>query len=709
MATGSTKSRNRKAKQRRDADADERASEDSRASWGATKARDAATKGGETAKARDAAQQGRDRDAAAAQPMHAGTRLGEQSWRVWSAVVLVAAVVFRVAYLELKPLHHDEGVNGFFLLDLVRHGNYKYNPSNYHGPTLYYFTLPLAYFADQHHFLSTWVIRSVTVAFGLATVWLVLGLRRYVGDVGALASAALTAVSPGMVFFSRYYIHEMLFVFFTLGIVVGALRFYEGEPDDRGEIRGLKIGRGTLVLSLLVASAALVTLALLTVYNYATLTHAWTVVFLLLILLCLGAVVFGLWLYDGARSIYLVLASASAALMFATKETAFISAGVLLIAWVLSDVWVRVVARTGWAREPEPKKKKGTGKRGAPAAAPQSASATTAPPLKLAARFGGWSRLSLLLVAALAVFLFVNVIYYSSFFTNPQGVKDSLEAFKIWKQTGYTNPTHFHEYPIYKYVQWLVGTSHAPAGSETQGFWWLVGNWDQWLLKNWEWGEEAPLVLLAALGAALALWKTRRRFPLFAALWGFGLFAAYSLIKYKTPWLALSWLLPLAVAGGYAVDKLYRSRKAVWRAAALPWLGVCLLFASAQAYELNFVHYDDDSYPYVYAHTKRDFHDLLARMNEIAARTGDQYEAPIAVDVENQEYWPLPWYVRDYKHIGYNGHVVETNDAVILVKTSQVPEVESLLGARYVRVGGTYVLRPGVELALFARRDLAAK
>ncbi|MCA1631971.1 MAG: hypothetical protein LC774_16910, partial [Acidobacteria bacterium] len=70
---------------------------------------------------------------------------------------------------------------------------------------------------------------------------------------------------------------------------------------------------------------------------------------------------------------------------------------------------------------------------------------------------------------------------------------------------------------------------------------------------------------------------------------------------------------------------------------------------------------------------------------------------------------PMPWYVRDYKHIGYPGKVGETTDAVVIVKVSQVPEVESLLGARYQRVGGVYQLRPGVDLALFGRRDLLGR
>ncbi|MFL6230602.1 MAG: hypothetical protein ACJ741_17665 [Pyrinomonadaceae bacterium] len=680
MPTGSTKSRRNKQQPRAEA---------------ATAAETGASKRAE-----------RDAPPARGVTSDALTQISDRAWLISSAVILFVAALFRVVELELKPLHHDEGVNGFFLLGLLRHGNYVYNPTNYHGPTLYYFTLPLAYIADSQHFLSAWVLRAVTVAFGVATVWLALSLRRYIGAVGTLACAALLAVSPGMVFFSRYYIHEMLFVFFTLGIIVGALRFYDYEAV--GEGRADKFGTGTLGLGIAAAAGALVAVSFETAKYYATLTRGWTTVFLFIILVCLAALVTLLWLYDGARSFYLALASACAALMFATKETAFISAGVLLIAWVMSSVWVRreyywlkvraeFRKRFGMPSPPELREKKGRDKRKSKSRTVSSNMSEQ--PLNLVERFGGWTHILFLLVAALGIFCFVNIIYYSSFFTNPKGVKDSLEALNVWGKTGESG---FHGYPLYKYVEWLVGSTPQPPAGATHGIFEYV----QWVYDNWHWefGEEAPLILLAAVGAVLSVWKARRRFPLFAALWGFGLFAAYSIIKYKTPWLALSWLLPLAIAGGYAIDRLYRARG--WRAPALALLGACLAVAAYQAYEINFVHYDDDAYAYVYAHTKRSFHELIGRMEEIAARTGDKYNAGIAVDVENQEYWPLPWYVRDYKHIGYNGKVVETNDAVILVKTSQVGEVESLLGSRYVRVGDVYALRPGVDLALFGRRDL---
>ena len=600
-----------------------------------------------------------------------GEEVSRRAWLFWCLAVFAVALLLRVPALELRPMHHDEGVNGFFLLNLMRQGAYQYNPTNYHGPTLYYFALPLAHLADKLGFLGTWVVRLVPLAFGVATIWLVLGLRRYVGAVGALAAGALLAVSPGMVFFSRYFIHEMPFVFFTLGTVVGALRFYEGEPKVRdGEAR--TTGGPLLGAAVVLASAVLVAATLGAVYypqNFKALVA--------LVVVSAGSLAVLLWLYDGARSLYLLLAGVSAGLLFATKETAFISAGVLLIAWASAEAWVRISWRLGWSRPREAKRKKGKERRAAqPAVQPEPYL------LKIIERAGGWPRLLVLLAAAAGAFLFINFIYYSSFFTNAKGVKDSVEALAVWRKTGESG---FHGYPVYKYVEWLV--------------WGRYG-------QGYDFGEEAPLVLLAVAGAIFSLWRTRRRFPVFAALWGFGTLAAYSLIKYKTPWLALNALLPFALAGGYAVERLYRRRG--WRAPSLAALGLCAAIAAYQAYVLNFEHYDDDRYVYVYAHTKREFNDMIAEMDRLAAAAGGKAEAGLNVAVENQEYWPLPWYVRDYKRVGYVGQLGETNDPILLVKTTQAAEVESRFGGRYRRVG-TYALRPGVDLVLYARNDVTAR
>jgi len=56
----------------------------------------------------------------------------------WSSLAILAvAALLRLVLLTQKPLHHDEGVNGLFLATLFRTGKYQYDPSNYHGPSLY--------------------------------------------------------------------------------------------------------------------------------------------------------------------------------------------------------------------------------------------------------------------------------------------------------------------------------------------------------------------------------------------------------------------------------------------------------------------------------------------------------------------------------------------------------------------------------------------
>jgi uncharacterized protein (TIGR03663 family) len=605
-----------------------------------------------------------------------------RTWLVAAIAIMLVAFLFRAVALELRPMHHDEGVNGHFLLALLRTGTFRYDPSNYHGPTLFYFTLPLAYAAQKADALSTWVVRLVPLVFGLATVWLAFAFRRYVGRVGALAAAALMAVSPGLVFFSRYFIHEMMFVFFTVAAVVCALKFYEAGADaetrrgDAGErAQGGPFspsGNGTLYGVGAAAAAALLTAtSLWLAYNPAQLKPGVAAV-----AAAFAATVALLWAYDGARSVYLLLGAISAALLFATKETAFISVGVILIAWASTEIWLRIAARVWPRREHDSRAKRGRDRRAAAAADGGGVA-----PLRLAARLGGWGRAAVLAVVSTGLFLFVNVLYFSSFFTNTKGVGDSIEAYKIWKKTGESG---FHGYRWYKYFQWLFGDWNARG--------------------EWEFGMEPLLLLFAAAGFALALWRARRRFPLFAALWGFGLLAAYSLIKYKTPWLVLSMLPPFALAAGYLFDRLFRAGR---RALGPALLALCVAAAAFQSYRLNFVNYDDDRYPYVYAHTKRSFLDLIALIDRVAARAGGRETASLNVAAENQEYWPLPWYVRDYKRVGFIGRVTQTTDDMILIKDKQAPELESMLGGRYRRVGAeAYDLRPGVKLVLYARSDL---
>ncbi len=657
-----------------------------------------------------------------------GFEISERAWLIASACVLVAAAALRLVALNMKPMHHDEGVNGFFLMNLLKQGTYHYDPSNYHGPTLYFLTLPLAYIADGLRVLDSWVLRLVTVAFGVGTVWLVLALRRYVGAVGALAGAALVAASPACVFYSRYFIHEALFVFFTLGMVVAALRFYEAKPHAGANMfAGLVVAAGALLLLGLSVLAAW-TPQLLSSEGVPSVTPGLRLVAFIFV----GwiAVLIAATTYGGGHTKYLMLASASAAMLFATKETAFISVGTLLLAWLVTYVWVYA---TGGARS------RGRAQSGLAELVTEGGK-----PLTFAA---------LALVVALALFAFLWVLFYSSFFTYWKGAFwDSFKAFDIWSKTGMSA---FHEKPAHTYVKWLIE-------------------------------EEWPILLLACVGACVALFERRmNRFAIFASAWAFGLLAAYSIIKYKTPWLVLSFVVPMCVAAGYAAqalgrvgwnrllpllaafalgsgvllrkqetladvysslaDPAYHSSKGSfdvmilllgcvilltaftlavkwasgggasdWRAS-LVVAAAALAFCSYQTAALNFFHYDDDSYPYVYSHTRREMVEMVREVERVGERAGTKEPG---VSVVSPEYWPLPWYFRDNPRVGYTSNVSsyyepQTTLVVIGRKSETASEDQSaklraVLGTAYVEVG-TYALRPGVDLILFERRDLAQR
>lgn len=134
---------------------------------------------------------------------------------------------FRLTRLDLRPMHHDEANQAVKFGDLLEQGAYRYDPTEHHGPTLYYATLPLAWLRGKATLasLDEVTLRLVPAVFGLAGLGLFLGLRRGLPDTAVVLSAVLAGVSPAMVFFSRFYIQEMLFVCFFVGVMAAVWRY----------------------------------------------------------------------------------------------------------------------------------------------------------------------------------------------------------------------------------------------------------------------------------------------------------------------------------------------------------------------------------------------------------------------------------------------------------------------------------------------------
>lgn len=143
-------------------------------------------------------------------------------WVPW--VIVAFAAVFRLWMLAIKPPHFDEGVNGWFLDEMMRQGYFRYDPANYHGPLHFYILFIFKVFFGR----NLWAIRLPVVIVSTLTVWLVTKFDRFMDARACWFAALAMAVSPGMEFYGRYAIHEsemMLFLILTAWGLAGMVRF----------------------------------------------------------------------------------------------------------------------------------------------------------------------------------------------------------------------------------------------------------------------------------------------------------------------------------------------------------------------------------------------------------------------------------------------------------------------------------------------------
>jgi uncharacterized protein (TIGR03663 family) len=142
------------------------------------------------------------------------------------APILLAAAL-RLPDLASRPMHADEAVHAEKFGALLEGRGYAYDPSEYHGPTLYYLTLLPAWLRGESRYveIDEVTLRSVPAVLGVALVAAHLGARGFLGSPGALIAALLAAISPAMVFYSRYFIHETPLVFFSFGALLAVCRY----------------------------------------------------------------------------------------------------------------------------------------------------------------------------------------------------------------------------------------------------------------------------------------------------------------------------------------------------------------------------------------------------------------------------------------------------------------------------------------------------
>jgi uncharacterized protein (TIGR03663 family) len=158
--------------------------------------------------------------------------------------VLAVALALRVPKLDTRPLHNDEAVNAIKIAELWEHGRYRYDPDEYHGPTLHYATLPLLWLSGARSAddFNDARLRLAPLVCGVGLLILLLLFCDGLGRGAMLWAALFTAVSPAMVFYSRYFIHEMLLAFFTALTLGAGWRYFQTRSARWAVIAGVGLG-----------------------------------------------------------------------------------------------------------------------------------------------------------------------------------------------------------------------------------------------------------------------------------------------------------------------------------------------------------------------------------------------------------------------------------------------------------------------------------
>ncbi len=156
-------------------------------------------------------------------------------------LIFIFAILLRFWHLDLKLLHHDEAIHAWFSYELLTKGAWVYDPS-YHGPFLYYVTAGMfSLFGD-----SDLVARFLPSLFGVLLIPLVYCIFRigYIDKKQTLLAALLVALSPDMVYFSRFLRHDIFMLFFSFLLLVAILYYFEYGQTRYAVIGALAMAGG---------------------------------------------------------------------------------------------------------------------------------------------------------------------------------------------------------------------------------------------------------------------------------------------------------------------------------------------------------------------------------------------------------------------------------------------------------------------------------
>ncbi|MBM4416531.1 MAG: TIGR03663 family protein, partial [Chloroflexi bacterium] len=526
-------------------------------------------------------------------------------------VLAIAAVALALRLYELgvRALHHDESLHATYswyfqhARPLYRHDPLMHGPFQFHAMAGFF-----KLFGDGDA-----MARMPAALAGTALVLTPLLLRRWLGAAGTIAAALFLALSPSLLYYSRFAREDIYSALWTALLMIAGWRYQQDGRD-----RWLAVVAGALALGFATKESVYLVAAVLLVYLDVMLTLAlldqrgsrgeqrlWEGVLLAPVAWLLAALALPLaplWRRLG----FVGLPRAGALLIVVGVLTLPQLAAAAQLPAEALDV---VVAG-------ETERRLGV--------------ITVCVLLGLATIAGLlWDWRRWLLVAA--VFYGITIPLFTTGFTNVRGgvMSDLWDALDYWLAQ---QDVRRGEQPWFYYV---------------------------FMLPLYE-----VLVLVPALAAAV--WLAMRRHDALAGLlawWFAGSFIALSYAGEKMPWLLVHLALPLALLAALGIGRAWAALTApaaVPRRRAAAWVGPLLLavlllplaaYSLRTARDVVYVHPDTPIEPLIYTQTSPDVPALSREIHELSrSRPGG---LQVFVDESEALPWPWAWYLRDVSFVGY--------------------------------------------------------
>jgi uncharacterized protein (TIGR03663 family) len=218
------------------------------------------------------------------------------------------------------------------------------------------------------------------------------------------------------------------------------------------------------------------------------------------------------------------------------------------------------------------------------------------------------------------------------------------------------------------------------------------------------WWSEGGILLLAIYGYIRCPAGRERSACRFIAHGGVLHLLIYSIVAYKTPWLACLGWMHVCLVAGYGVVGMLRDGRTWWRIPVMAALVLVLSWQCVQTRRAIFRFASDMRNPYAYVPTSRDTERMSEWLDDLA-QTAPMLDS-MPVTVVGDSYWPLPWYLRGFTEVGYYDQLpadAGTRALILIVSSREGPDSTPLEATHLFFPRG---LRNEVLVTVAIRRDI---